>query len=176
MSGFFWVRFADSVCYKLSSLNSVPYVIFGMKQLKVFATTGIVITRIVSNDSVHAGCHAVEFSGAVNGGRALKSVSRMATTLDWHRWSPASLPVIGYPTFHIFPVIIDGWNPIGIFSVSNVHNISAAAEVNVLQTMFSSATSAPGMFGSQTDLLTMNNMHNSWCSGNIVRGRLAIDY
>jgi len=71
---------------------------------------------------------------------------------------------------------MDSGNPITTFSVTNFQSIAAATEVKVFPRPISSATSAPGISASQTQLLTMNQMAQTWCGRNLVPGRPGIDY
>jgi len=79
-------------------------------------------------------------------------------------------------SWRVFPHNTDSGNPITTFSVSNLHIIATATEVNVLLRPISSATSTPRMSKSQTHLLTMNLIAQSWCARTLVPGKPGIEY
>jgi len=76
----------------------------------------------------------------------------------------------------VFPHKMDSGNPITTFSVTNLQSIATTTEVKVFPRPISSATSTPGISESQTHLLTMNQMSQTWCARNLVPGRRGIGY
>jgi len=76
----------------------------------------------------------------------------------------------------VFPHKLTSGNSITTFSVTNLQSIAAASEVEVFPRPISSATSGPGIIASQTHLLILNQMAESWCARNLVTGRPGIDY
>jgi len=81
-----------------------------------------------------------------------------------------------HPLFKSFPHKMDSGNPISTVSVTNLPSIAAATEVKVFPRPISSATDAPGISASQTHLITMNQMAQTWCFKNLVPGRPGIEY
>jgi len=77
---------------------------------------------------------------------------------------------------NVFPHKMDSGNHITTFSVTNLQSIAAATEVKVFRRPIPSATSAPGISASQTHLLTMNYMAQTWCARNLAPGRPGIEY
>jgi len=171
-----WVWFTFSVCNKLVSLTAIPCVISSMTVLKVTATPGIVTTKIGSRADISAGCPW----GCV----AWISNRRWSTEFNLCSWyhfhsSPTmpgeSLSATITHSSPVFPHKMDPGNPITTFSVTNLQSIETATEVNVFPRPISSATSAPGISASQTHLLTMNQMPQTWCARNLVPGRPGIE-
>jgi len=76
----------------------------------------------------------------------------------------------------VFPDRIDSGNPITTFAVRILNIIAAATEVKVFPIPISSTTSAPGISASQTHLLTMNQIAQTWWARNLVPGRPGIQY
>jgi len=76
----------------------------------------------------------------------------------------------------VFPHKIDSGNPITTFSVSSLQIIATATTVEVFPSPISSATSAPGVSASQTHLVTMNQIAQTWCTRNFVPARPGIEY
>jgi len=71
----------------------------------------------------------------------------------------------------VFPYKINSCNLITTFSVSNLNTIAAATEMKVLPRSISSASSTPGISESQTHLLTMHDMTQTWHARTLVPGR-----
>jgi len=159
------------------SLKSVANVISSITLLNISATPGIVTTRIGSRADVSAGCPC--------GGVFCVSIRRrdieFCLCCGHHSRSSPIIPgnlfrTISTPSGKVFPHKIDSGNPITSFSVSSLQIIAAATEVKVYPRPISSATSAPGMSASQTHLLTMNQMAQTWCARNFIPGKLGIEY
>jgi len=172
----FWGRLAFSGCNKLISLKSDPCVISSMTLLKVSATPGIVTTRIGSRAEISA--------GSLWGGVDWISNRRQGT--EFNHWSGyhshSSLTMPGKSlcakithSATVFSHKIDSGNLITTFSVTNLQGMAAATEVKVFSRPLSSATSAPGISASQTHLLKMNQMAQTWCTKNFVQGRPGIE-
>ena len=76
----------------------------------------------------------------------------------------------------VSPHKINQGSPIATSSVSSWHIIAAATDVKVFPRPISSATSTPGKSESQTHLLTMSPMVQTWCARNLVLGRPGTEY
>ena len=76
----------------------------------------------------------------------------------------------------VFPHKFDSGKPITTSSVSSLQIIAAATEVKVFPRPISSATRAPGISASQTHLLTMNHIAQTWCARHLVPGRPGNEY
>jgi len=76
----------------------------------------------------------------------------------------------------VFPDRIASSNPITTFSVSRLQTIAAATELKVFPSPVSSATSDAGISATQTHLLTMNQIAQTWCTTNIVPVRPGMTY
>jgi len=75
-----------------------------------------------------------------------------------------------------FPHKMDSGNPITTFSVTNLQSIAAETEMKVFPRPISSSTGAPGISASQTHLLMINHMAQTWCAKILVLGRPGIEY
>ena len=148
-----------------------------MTHLNVYATPGIVTTRIESWVDEWAGCPC--------GGVVWISIWPRGTECwlrnGYHSCSPLIIPgklfsAIFTHSSRVFPYKIDSGNPITTFSVSNLDMIAAATGMTVMPRPISSATSAPGISESETHLLTMNDVAQTWCTTNLVPGRPPIEY
>jgi len=155
----------------------VPYVIPSITLLNVSATPGIVTTRTGSKVDVNAGwpCCGVDW------------ISEMQWETELclrNAYHSHLLPIVPGKLFcarlthssRVFPHKIDRGNPITTFSISNLHIIAAATEVNIFPRPISFATSAPGISVSQSHLLTTNHMAQTWCTTNFVLHRPRIEY
>jgi len=167
-----WMRFAFSVCNKLTRLNSVENFILSITVMKVSATLCVVATRIRSR--------ADTSEGYLWGGVVWISNRRWGTEL--YPWSGnpcrSSLTMPGKlfwakitHSLRVIPHKMDSGNPITSISVSDFQIIASATEVKFFRRPISSATSAPTLSASQTHLLTMNQMARTWCARNLVLGR-----
>jgi len=162
---------------KLKGLKSVPYVISSLTLLNVSASPGIVTTRIGSKADVSAACPC----GGVDWISQRRWGTQFYLRYGYHSCSP---PIILGNTFcarlthssSVFPHKMDSGNPITIFSVTNLQSIAAATKLKVFPRPISSATSAPGISVSQTHLLTMNHIGQTWCTRNLVPGRPGSEY
>jgi len=159
------------------SFKSVPYVILSMTFLNVSATPGIVPTKIGSKADVSTRCP----SGGVDWISNRRQGTEFCLCNGYHsHWSM----IIPRKSFcarlthfsRVFPHTMDNGNHITTFSVTNLQSIAAATEVKVYPRPISSATSAPGISVSQTHLLTMNHIAQTWCARNLVPGRPGIEY
>jgi len=148
-----------------------------MTVLKVSATLHIVTTRMGSMAAVSAGwpCSGVDWISYRRRGTELY-------LLNWYH-SRSLLIIAGKSlcarltlSARVFPHKIHSGNPITTFSLSNFHIIAAASKVKVFPRPISSATSAPGISVSRTDLLTLNHIPQTWCSRNFIPGRPGIEY
>jgi len=172
-----WVRLALSAFNKSISLTSVANVISSMTLLNVSATPGIVTTMIGSRADVSAGCPCGGVFWISLRGRCTELYLRRG----YHSRSSLIIPRKSFCTIfthlsRVFPHKIDCSNPIKTFSVNSLHIIAAATEVKVFPSPISSAHSAPGISASQTHLLMMNQIAQTWCASNIVPGRPWIEY
>ena len=172
-----WVRFAFSVCNKLTNLKLVTCVFSVMTLLKVSATEGIVTTNICSRAEISA--------GSPWGGVDWISTRRRGTEFNlWSGYPSRSSPTMPGKSLcanithssRVFPHETDSGNPITTYSVTNLQSIAAATEVKVFPRPISSPTSAPGISDSQTHLLRINQMAQTWCAKNSVPGRPEIEY
>ena len=172
-----WARFAFLDSNKLTSLKSVPCVISSKEVLKVYATPGILTTKIGSWADISA--------GSPWGGVVCISNRRRGTEFNpWSGYHSCSSPtMLGMSLWakithssRVFPHEIDSGKPITTFSVSSLQIIAASTEVRVFPCPSSSATSAPGISASQTHLRTMNQMAHTWCARNVGPGRPGIEY
>jgi len=149
-----------------------------MTVLKVSATQGIVTNKIGSRAYISGACL---WSTVV-----WISIRRRGTEFNLcSRYNSRSLPtMLGMSlstkinhSSRVFSYKLDSGNPITTFSVSNLQSIAmAATEVKVFPIPISSATSAPTISASQTHLLTMTQMAQTWCTRYLVPGRNGIDY
>jgi len=71
---------------------------------------------------------------------------------------------------------MDSGNPITTITITNLQSIATATGVKLFPRPISSATSAPGLSVSETHLLTMNHMAQTWFAKNLVPGRAGIEY
>ena len=170
-----WVRYPLSTCSKWISSQSVPYVISSMTLLNILATRGIVTTSISSNADVstRCPCSGVDLISERRHGNEVCLCNRYHACL-----SPIILGNLFSSIFtHLWRVLphkIDNGNPTATLSVGSLHIIAAAAEVKVLPSPISSATSAPGGTESHTHLRTMNHIERTWCARHIVLCRPGI--
>jgi len=175
--GSLWVRFTFSACNKLMSWKSVANVISSITLFNVSATPGIVTTRIGSR---------VDFSAVCPGGGVFWiSMRRRGTALclssGYHSHSSPIIPGKSFCTIfthsaRVFPHKIDSGSPTATFSVSSMQIIAAATEVKVFPSPISFATSAPGISASQTHLLTMNQIAQTWRARIFFPGRPGIEH
>jgi len=172
-----WVRLIFSACNMFMSLKSDPSVISLMTHLNVSATLHIVTTMIGSRADVSAWCPC--------GGVVCISERWQGTEFYlYNGYHSRSSPINPGKSFcawlidssRVFPHKIDSGNPITTFSVSNLHIIAAAAEVKVLPRPILSATIAPDISESQTHLLTINHMTQTWCARNFIPRRPGTGY
>ena len=76
----------------------------------------------------------------------------------------------------VFPHQMDSGNRITTFSVTNFQTIATATAVKVFPRPILSATSAPGRSASQSHLLIINNMAQTWCGQNLVPSTPGMEY
>jgi hypothetical protein len=159
------------------SFISDSYGTMPMTLLDVSATPGSATTRIGSRGVASAGCTC--------GGVCLSSVSCHGTESclcnAYHFHSALIIPGQSFGTTvthsaRVFPYNIDSGNSITTVSVSSVRIISVATEVKVIQRLISSVTSAPGISASQTNLLTMDHISQTWFATDLVPGTAVIQY
>ena len=174
---FSYVRFAFSACIKSMSLKSVAIVISLMTLLNVSATPGIVTATIASRVDVRAGCPC--------SGVCWISMRRQGTDLCLRRgYHSCSSLIIAGKSFctifthlsRVFPQKMDSGDPITTFTFSRLQIIAAATEVKVFPCPISSATSAPGISASQTHIVTMDQIAQTWCPRHFGLGRAGIEY
>jgi len=145
--------------------------------LKVSATQGIVTIRIGSRADRSAGC---PWGGVV-------WISNRRQGTEFNLWSGchshSSPTMLGKSScsqlthsLRVFLHKMESGNPITTFSVTNLQIIAAATEVKVFPRLISSTTSAPSISASQTHLLTMNHMTQTWRARHQVPGRPGIQY
>jgi len=142
-----------------------------MTLLNVSATLGIVTTKIGSRAGESAGCLCC---GVI----CISGMLRGTEFCLGDGWQSRPSPVILGKSFcallrhssRVFPHKIDSGNRITTFWVSCLHLIAAPTEVKVLPRPILPATSDPGISESQTPLLTMNNMAETWCARNFMLG------
>jgi len=171
------VGFRFSFWNKCTSSNSVRYVISSMTLLNISCTPGIVTTRICSRADVSAGCPCGWVVCISERGRG----TEFCLHIGCHSRSSPIIPGKSFCAIFthfskVFPHTIDSSNPITTFPFSSLHTIAAATKVTVLPRPISSATSAPGRLRSQTHLVTMNHMAQTWCARNCILGRPGIKY
>jgi len=138
---------------------------------------GIVTTRIGSRVEIRAGCPW----GGVDWISNRWQGTEFNLWSGYHYRSPPTMPgkSLCAKLTHssmVSPHKMNTGNPITTFPVTNLQSISAATEVKVFPRPSSSATSACGISPSQTHLLTMNQIAQTWCSRNLVPGRHGIEY
>jgi len=171
-----WVRFAFSACNKLMCLKSVANVIWSMTLVKFSVTPSIVTSRIGCRVDVSAGCPCSGVFWITMRWRG----TELCLSSGHHSCSSPILPgkslfTIFTQSARVFPYKIDSSIPSMPFSVSSLQIIAAATEVKVIPSPISAATSAPGISASQTHLLTMNQIAQTWCARNFVLGRLELN-
>ena len=158
-----WVRFVYSVCNKLMSFKSVPCVNHSMTVLNMSATSGIVTTMISSSADTCAGC--------LFGGVDWISNTRQGTKFNfWSRYHSRPSPTMPGKLLcakithssRVSPHQMDSGNPVTTFSVTNLQSMATATKVKVCPRPISSTTSASGILASETHLLTMNRMAQTW--------------
>jgi len=174
---FSWWIFIYSVSSMSTSLRLVLYVIFLMTIRIVWATLGIVLTRIGSR---------ADFSAECPRGGAIRTSKRCLGTgfsfiIGYNSHSVLIILCYLYcsrftHSSRVFPHMIDSSNPTTSFSVCNLDLIATATEVVLSPTPSLSSTSAQGISESQTHLHTMNLIDQTWCSRIIVPDRLRIAY
>jgi len=76
----------------------------------------------------------------------------------------------------VFPHRTDSHHLITTFSVGKFHIIGAASKVKISPLPISFATSTPGISESQTHLLILNQIAQSWCARFVVVGTPVIGY
>jgi len=145
--------------------------------LKVSATAGIVSTRIGSMAITSAGCPWASVVWIPNRHRG----TGLNVWSGNHSHSSPTIPgkLLWAKTTHssrVFPHKMDRANRIATSSVTNLKIITAATEVIVISWPISSATSAPGISPSQTHLLRMNHIGQTWCARNWFHARPGIEY
>jgi len=159
------------------SLKSIPCVISLMTLLNVSATPATVTSRIGSKADLGTGWPG----GRVNWISERRRSTELCLCYGYHSHS---LPIIPRWSFCArvthssmeFPHNINSSDPITTLSVSSLHIIAAATALKVFPRPILSATSATGISVSQTHLLTMNHMAQTWCARNFFPGRPGIDY
>jgi hypothetical protein len=80
-----------------------------------------------------------------------------------------------HPLFQGIPHKMDSSNPITTFSVTNLQSIATMTEVKVLPRPMSSTIRAPGISASQTYLLTIYDMAQTWFARNLDPDRPGIE-
>jgi len=172
-----WLRFSFSAGNLMTSLKSVLCVILSMTFFNVSATPGIATTKICLWADISAGCRW--------GGVARISHRWWGTEFNpWSRYHSGCSPtMLGTSLctklthcWLVFPHKMDSGIPITTFSITNLESISAATAVKVLPIPIWSAISNPGTSASQTRLLTINPVAQTWCSRKFVPGRPGINY
>jgi len=158
-------------------MTSFPCDISSITLLKFSATPGIVTTRIGSRAEISAGCPWGRVDWISN--------RRWGTEFNlWSGYHTRSSPTMpgkwlsakSTHSSRVFPHKMDSGNPITTFSVTNLRSIAAAIEVKVFPRPISSATAATAISASQTHLLTMNQMAQTWCARYLVPGWPGIEY
>jgi len=133
--------------------------------LQRLSTPGIVTSRIGSTADTSAGW---PWDSVV-------WISNRWWGTEFNHWSgyhsPSSLTMPGMllcakitHSSRVFLHTMDSGNQITTFSVTNLQIIAAATEAQVFPRPIISPTSAPGISASQTHLLTMNHMAQTWCT------------
>jgi len=148
-----------------------------MTVLTVSAIPGIVTTKIGSWADISAGCPWGGVLCITNRQQGIE----LNLWSGYHSRSSATMPgkslwVQITHSSRVFLHKMDSVNSITTFSVTNFQCFAAATEVKVFPRPISSATSAPGLSASQTHLLIMNELAQTWCARNLVPGRLGIEY
>jgi len=171
------VRFAPSESNKFSCLKYVLYVITLITLMNASATPAIVTSTIGSRADVSAGyCRS----------RVVRMSKRQRCTeySPYDAFNSCSWPIIPEGSFFaifrhiltVFPWNIDRFNPRTTVPISTLHIIATATALMVFPRMNSSATSAHGISKSQTHLLTMNPVAQTWWARNFNWVRPAIEY
>jgi len=171
------LRFAFSRWKKSTTLEAFRYVSCLKTLLNVSATPGIVTPRIGFRAEVSAGSPRV---------RGIWIPKRPRGTefglCNWcHSHCAAIIPAWPFcATFthstRVFTGKIDVGNHMTTFLVSNLHIIAAAPEVKFFPRPISSATSALGISESETHLITMNFVAQTWCPRKFLPGTPGMRY
>ena len=175
--GCFCVRIKFSPLYKFTNLISVPYVILSISLLKVSATLCIVTIRIRSRREECTGCPWGDLVWITE----RRQSTEFMLCNDDHSGSSQIMSEYMFSAIFthstiVFPHKIESSKPTTSFSVSNLHIIATATEVNVLPRPISSATRAHVTSESQTHLHTMKNLTQTWSARNVVVGMPGTEY
>jgi len=172
-----WVTFAFSMCNKSMRLKLIAYVISSLILLNVSATPCIVTTRIGSRANASTGCpcSGVFCISMRQWGAELCLCNKYRSHCSLIISGKSFCTTFTYSAW-VFSHNIDRSKPITTFSISSLHIITAATDVKVFPRPILSATSASGISASQTHLLTINHMAQTWCARSLVPHRPGTEY
>jgi len=148
-----------------------------MTLLNVSATLVIVTTTISSMAEVCTRCPRA----GVGWISRRRQQTAFSLCYGYHSCSLLLIPALPFWAIFthlsgVFPHQTDSGNPTTTISVGNVHSVGSASEVDIFLRPISSATSTPGTSESQTHLLTVNHIAQTWCARTLVPGRPWIKY
>jgi len=107
--------------------------------------------------------------------------TRFNICIGYHSRFSLTMPVMSLcgkitHSWRVFPHKMDSGNPITTFSVTNLQSIATTTEVKVFPRPMSSAIRTPGISASQTHILTICHMTQTWFARNLDPDRPGIEY